>query len=100
MSSFRKSNYFLKKVLLLSEGARFSKWRRSSGYGQANFFSMGDKSKILFPSMGYSYPGYSKKQFLSSWGVPMGPWGPFGSFSGKNGYFWTYLQKNRNFLAF
>ena len=47
-----------------------------------NFFSMGDNSKILFPTMGFSYPGKSKKIFLWSWVVPMGPLGLFGPFLG------------------
>ena len=56
------------------------KWRQRAWYGQNNFFPMGHNSKILFSTMGFSYPGNPKKPFLSSWGVPMGPWGPFGSF--------------------
>ena len=40
-------------------------------------FSMGDNSKILFPSIGFPYPVNSKKQFSSSWGGPNGPLGAF-----------------------
>ena len=33
----------------------------SAWYGQTNFFPMRDNSKILFSSMGFLYPGNSKK---------------------------------------
>ena len=75
-------------------------WRPSAWYGHTNFFSMGDNSKILFHSIGFPYPSNSKKQFLSSLGVPTGPWGPFGSFLGKNAYFGTSLQKIKMFYLF
>ena len=47
------------------------------------FFPTGDNSKILSPSIEYSYPDNSEKYILSLQGVPMGPWGPFGSFQNK-----------------
>ena len=56
------------------------KWRQRASYGHNNFFLMGDNSKILFSFIEFSYPGNSEQQFLPSWGVPMGPRGPFGSF--------------------
>ena len=52
-------------------------------YGQTNFFYTGDDSKILFPSMGFSYPGNSKKK-LSSWGVLIGAGGLLAHFGSKN----------------
>ena len=68
--------------------AQNQKWPPSTWYGQTNFLSTGDNSKILFPSMGISYPGNSKKYCLSSWEVPMGLWGAFGLFQGKRGLSW------------
>ena len=59
------------------------------------FFSMGDKSKILFPGTGFSNPGNSKE--MSSWGVPMGPWRPFGSFQGIKSYFDSH-NDNEGFI--
>ena len=37
---------------------------------------------------------------MSSWGVPLGSLGPFGSFSGKKGFFGANFLKNPSFLAF
>ena len=51
-------------------------WRPSAWFGHTNFFSMGDKSKILFPSMGFSHPGNKKKNFV----ILGGPNGALGAF--------------------
>ena len=60
--------------------------------------SMGDKSKILFPSMGFSYLGTKKIVIL---GVPMRPWGLLARLKAKKCIFWDKIaKKNQNFLAF
>ena len=65
------SNENKKNTTHLDGESRFfavSKW-----LPQTNFFPVGDNSKAIFSSMGFSYPGSSTKYFSSSWG-------PFGSF--------------------
>ena len=36
-------------------------WPPEPWYSHTNFFSMGDNSKIIFPTIGFSYPGSPKK---------------------------------------
>ena len=64
------------------------------------FFLWEITQKFFFPSMEFPYPGNLKKQILSSWGVPMGPWGPFGSFLGKKCLFWDKFAKKSKFSSF
>ena len=64
-------------------------WPPEPWYSHTNFFSMGDNSKILFPSIGFPYPGSSQKQFLLSWGGP----------NGSLGAFWLILGQKVLFLS-
>ena len=66
----------------------------------SQYFSMGDKSKILFPTIGFSYPGNSKKNFCHPGGSQWAPGGLLARFRANNAYFGTNLQKNQIFLAF
>ena len=75
-------------------------WPPEPWYGHPNIFSMGDKSKILFPIIGFSYPSNSKKYFCHPGGSQWAPGGLLARFRENNAYFGTNLQKNQNFLAF
>ena len=63
------------------------------------FFHTGDNSKILSPSIEYSYPDNSEKYILSSWGSQWVPGGLLARFRTKRGYFGTNFSKNRSFVA-
>ena len=66
----------IKKKVRLTFFSKNPIWRPSLWYGHINFFSIGDNSKILFYSMGFSYPGNSKNNNDPK-GVPMEPFGHF-----------------------
>ena len=53
----------------------------------SNFFSMGDNSNILFPSMGFSYLDNSKNNFRHLGGSQWAPGGLLGHFRAKTGFF-------------
>ena len=65
--------------------APFLKWRQIAWFGHTNFFSMGDNSKILFPSMGFSYPSNSKKNNFCH--LVGSQWAPGGLLA----HFWTKM---------
>lgn len=47
-------------------------WPPRAIYGHTNFFLWQIYVKSFFPMKGFSYTGYSKKQFLRFWVVPIG----------------------------
>ena len=69
-------------------------------YGQTNFFSMPDNSKILFSSMGFSYLGSLKKYFLGSWGSQWGLGVICGPQKLKKMHNFSYFCQKRTFYKF
>ena len=63
------------------------KWPPSAWFGQTNFFSMGDKPKILFSTIWFSYPSISKNNFHGQGGSKWLLGGLLGHFRAKKGYF-------------
>ena len=63
LKAYRKDFFWVSHFLLLANRSRAKNptWLPSAWFGQTNFFCRGDKSKILFSSMGFWYPGSSKK---------------------------------------
>ena len=56
--------------------------------------------KLAALSVGFSYPGNSKKYFLSSWGSQLGPGALLARFRAEKGYFRAIFYENQSFLAF
>ena len=89
---FRPQPHFLDPFLKMTA--------KMPGLVTPTFFLWEITHKFFFFTSGFSYPGNPKNQFSWSCGVPMGPWGLWGHFRAKNGYFSPIFHIIRFFLAF